>query len=508
MQLFIHFRPLKLKNMNLKSYSRRVAHEVNVGGVKIGSSHPIQIQSMTNTPTADTASSVEQVKRITDAGAPIVRLTAQGRKEGENLENIVARLREDGYPTAIVADIHFVPEVASIAARYVDKVRINPGNYRTSNGELDALIAQCRERGVALRIGVNHGSLAKRIFDEWGDTPQGMVVSAMEFLRVCRREEFDQVVVSMKSSNTRVMVHAYRLLVEAMREEGMTYPIHLGVTEAGNGIEGRIKSAVGIGALLADGIGDTIRVSLTEAPENEVPVAKMLVDYYAERGGEFEVNHPEKYHPTEYVRRSDMTTPLTHAEFAEDMRIVEATSQNPTAELRAAILNMDDAEPVAVKCRYEDADAETVAVKAAADLGVLFLDGLADGIWVDAPALSEDEVHEIELMILQAARVRFSHTEYIACPSCGRTLYDIEKTLADIKARTSHLKNLKIGIMGCIVNGPGEMADADYGYVGAAAGRITLYKGREIVERNIPQEEAIDRLIELIKANGDWQEPA
>ena len=508
MQLFIHFRPLKLKNMNLKSYSRRVAHEVNVGGVKIGSSHPIQIQSMTNTPTADTASSVEQVKRIADAGAPIVRLTAQGRKEGENLENIVARLREDGYPTAIVADIHFVPEVASIAARYVDKVRINPGNYRTSNGELEALIAQCRERGVALRIGVNHGSLAKRIFDEWGDTPQGMVVSAMEFLRVCRREEFDQVVVSMKSSNTRVMVHAYRLLVEAMREEGMTYPIHLGVTEAGNGIEGRIKSAVGIGALLADGIGDTIRVSLTEAPENEVPVAKMLVDYYAERGGEFEVNHSEKYHPTEYVRRSDITTPLTHAEFAEDMRIVEATSQNPTAELRAAILNMDDAEPVAVKCRYEDADAETVAVKAAADLGVLFLDGLADGIWVDAPALSEDEVHEIELMILQAARVRFSHTEYIACPSCGRTLYDIEKTLADIKARTSHLKNLKIGIMGCIVNGPGEMADADYGYVGAAAGRITLYKGREIVERNIPQEEAIDRLIELIKANGDWQEPA
>ena len=494
--------------MNLKTYSRRVAHEVNVGGVKIGSSHPIQVQSMTNTPTADTASSVEQVKRIADAGAPIVRLTAQGRKEGENLENIVARLREEGYPTAIVADIHFVPEVASIAARYVDKVRINPGNYRTSNGELEALIAQCRERGVALRIGVNHGSLAKRIFDEWGDTPEGMVVSAMEFLRVCRREEFDQVVVSMKSSNTRVMVHAYRLLVEAMRKEGMTYPIHLGVTEAGNGIEGRIKSAVGIGALLADGIGDTIRVSLTEAPENEVPVAKMLVDYYTERSGEFEVNNPEKYHPTEYVRRSAVTTPLTHSEFAADMRIVEATSKNPTAELRAAILNMEDAEPVAVKCRYEDADAETVAVKAAADLGVLFLDGLADGIWVDAPALSEDEVHEIELMILQAARVRFSHTEYIACPSCGRTLYDIEKTLADIKSRTSHLKNLKLGIMGCIVNGPGEMADADYGYVGAAAGRITLYKGREIVERNIPQEEAIDRLIELIKANGDWQEPA
>ena len=494
--------------MNLSEYSRRVAHEVCVGNVKIGSNYPIAVQSMTNTPTADTASSVAQTKRIADAGAGIVRLTAQGRKEGENLENIVAGLRKDGYSTAIVADIHFVPEVASIAARYVDKVRINPGNYRTSNGELEALIAQCRERGVALRIGVNHGSLAKRIFDEWGDTPEGMVVSAMEFLRVCRKEDFDQVVVSMKSSNTRVMVQAYRLLVEAMEKEGMTYPVHLGVTEAGNGIEGRIKSAVGIGALLADGIGDTIRVSLTEAPENEVPVAQMLVDYYKSREGYFPVNHPENYHPTEYVRRSNITIPITHSEISEEFRVIESTSQNPTAELRAAILNMNNTEPVVVKRRYEDADAEVVAVKAAADLGVLFLDGLADGIWVEAPHVSAEQIREIELMILQAARVRFSHTEYIACPSCGRTLYDIEKTLADIKSRTSHLKNLKIGIMGCIVNGPGEMADADYGYVGAAAGRITLYKGREIVEKNIPQEEAIDHLIELIKANGDWQDPA
>ena len=493
--------------MNLSKYSRREAHEVNIGGVKIGSLHPIQVQSMTNTPTADTPLSVAQVKRIADEGAGIVRLTAQGRKEGENLENIVRELREDGYPTAIVADIHFVPEVASIAARYVDKVRINPGNYRTSNGELEALIEQCRERGVALRIGVNHGSLAKRIFDEWGDTPQGMVVSAMEFLRVCRRENFDQVVVSMKSSNTRVMVQAYRLLVEAMAEEGMTYPIHLGVTEAGNGIEGRVKSAVGIGALLSDGIGDTIRVSLTEAPENEVPVAQKLVEYFAEREGEFEVKHPELYHPTEYVRRSDVTIPLVHGELTDDYTVVEAVSGNPSAELRATILNMNTTAPVAVKRRYDDADAESVAIKAAADLGVLFLDGLADAIWVDAPNISAKDVRDIELMILQAARVRFSHTEYIACPSCGRTLYDIEKTLADIKSRTSHLKNLKIGIMGCIVNGPGEMADADYGYVGAAAGRITLYKGRTVVEKNIPQEQAIERLIELIKAGGDWQEP-
>ena len=493
--------------MDLTKYTRRRAHEVRIGNVRIGSEHPIAVQSMTNTPTANTELSVAQVERIADAGAGIVRLTAQGRKEGENLENIVAQLRKDGYQTATVADIHFVPEVASIAARYVDKVRINPGNYRTSNGELEALIAQCRERGVALRIGVNHGSLAKRIFDEWGDTPEGMVVSAMEFLRVCRKESFDQVVVSMKSSNTRVMVHAYRLLVEAMEREGMTYPVHLGVTEAGNGIEGRIKSAVGIGALLADGIGDTIRVSLTEAPENEVPVAQMLVDYYKQREGVFTVNHPERYHATEYVRRSDVMTPVVHDEITEQFRIVESVSSNPTAELRAAILNMDDREPVVVKRRYDDADAESVALKAAADLGVLFLDGLADGIWVDAPQLDQAQVRDIELMILQAARVRFSHTEYIACPSCGRTLYDIEKTLADIKSRTSHLKNLKIGIMGCIVNGPGEMADADYGYVGAAAGRITLYKGREIVERNIPQEDAIDHLIALIKANGDWQDP-
>ena len=493
--------------MDLTKYTRRRAHEVRIGNVRIGSEHPIAVQSMTNTPTANTELSVAQVERIADAGAGIVRLTAQGRKEGENLENIVAQLRLDGYQTATVADIHFVPEVASIAARFVDKVRINPGNYRTSNGELEALIAQCRERGVALRIGVNHGSLAKRIFDEWGDTPEGMVISAMEFLRVCRKESFDQVVVSMKSSNTRVMVHAYRLLVEAMEREGMTYPVHLGVTEAGNGIEGRIKSAVGIGALLADGIGDTIRVSLTEAPENEVPVAQMLVDYYKQREGVFMVNHPERYHATEYVRRSDVMTPVVHDEITEQFRIVESVSSNPTAELRAAILNMDDREPVVVKRRYDDADAESVALKAAADMGVLFLDGLADGIWVDAPQLDQAQVRDIELMILQAARVRFSHTEYIACPSCGRTLYDIEKTLADIKSRTSHLKNLKIGIMGCIVNGPGEMADADYGYVGAAAGRITLYKGREIVERNIPQEDAIDHLIALIKANGDWQDP-
>ena len=491
--------------MNLSQYLRRKSHVVRIGEVVIGGDHPIAVQSMTNTDTNNTEASVAQIERIDRVGGKIVRLTAQGRKEGENLKNIVAQLRADGFDTAIVADIHFLPEVAAVAATYVDKVRINPGNYRLDRGELEALIAQCKERGVALRIGVNHGSLAKRVFDEWGDTPEGMVVSAMEFLRICRREEFDQVVVSMKSSNTRVMVAAYRLLVQAMQQEGMSYPIHLGVTEAGNGLEGRIKSAVGIGALLADGIGDTIRVSLTEAPENEIPTAKLLVDHFARREGSFEVLHPERYSPYAYRRRSAIQVPVVHSESLDGFRLIEAHSANPTAELRAAILNLEQAdEPVVVKRRYECQSLEEVAVRAAADLGPLLLDGLADGIWVDAPRCSEEEVREVELMILQAARVRFSYTEYIACPSCGRTLYDIEGTLAQIRRRTSHLKNLRIGVMGCIVNGPGEMADADYGYVGAAPGRITLYKGREVIEKNIPQEEALDRLIALIKANGDW----
>ena len=493
--------------MNLEQFMRRPTCRVRIGGVLIGDGNPIAVQSMTNTDTNDTEASVAQIERIWQAGGPIVRLTAQGRREGENLAEIVRRLRADGCPAAVVADIHFVPEVAAIAARYVDKVRINPGNYRNDHGEFRALIAQCRERGVALRIGVNHGSLARKVFDRWGDTPEGMVVSAMEYLRICRAEHFDQVVVSMKSSNTRVMVAAYRLLVEAMDAEGMHYPIHLGVTEAGNGLEGRIKSAVGIGALLADGIGDTIRVSLTEPPENEIPVAKLLVEHFASRPGHFTVRHPERYSPTLFRKRSK-AAPVVHDEPHEGYRILEAHSGNPTAELRAAILDLKPADvPVLVKRRYEEPDLTTLAVKAAADLGPLLLDGLADGIWIDAPGHDGAQLHEIELMILQAARVRFSRTEYIACPSCGRTLYDIEQTLSRIKARTSHLKNLRIGVMGCIVNGPGEMADADYGYVGAAPGRITLYRGREVVERNIPQEEALDRLVDLIRRDGRWVEP-
>ena len=482
--------------MNLSKFMRRTASEVRIGRTTIGGGHPVACQSMTNTDTNDTAASVAQIERIDRAGGKIVRLTAQGRREGENLENIVRQLRADGFRTAVVADIHFVPEVAAIAARYVDKVRVNPGNYRLDRGDLQALIAQCRERGVALRVGVNHGSLAKRVFDEWGDTPQGMVVSAMEFLRVCRECDFDQVVVSMKSSNTRVMVAAYRLLVEAMDTEDMHYPIHLGVTEAGNGIEGRVKSAVGIGALMADGIGDTIRVSLTEAPENEIPVAQLLVEHFADRPGEFEVLHPERYTPTEYRRRSKVTVPVVHTEPLEGFRVLEALSGNPTAELRAAILNLDiPDEPVVVKRRYEERSLETLAVKGAADLGPLLLDGLADGIWIDAPGFAESEIRDIELMILQAARVRFSHTEYIACPSCGRTLYDIEKALADIKARTSHLKNLRIGVMGCIVNGPGEAREADLGVAsGNGKGQIFI-KGKVI--KTVPEDQIVDTLLTI-----------
>ena len=487
-------------------YCRRNAHKVRIATQEIGGENPIAVQSMTNTPTADVERSVEQTKSIADAGAEIVRLTAQGRREGEALAPIVARLREDGYSTAIVADIHFTPEIAMIAAEAVDKVRINPGNFRTSGGELERLIEICRRRGVALRIGVNHGSLAKRIFDEYGDTPEGMVASAMEFLHMCRKAEFHDVVVSMKSSNTRVMVHAYRLLVEAMEREGMTYPLHLGVTEAGDGIEGRIKSAVGIGALLADGIGDTLRVSLTEEPANEVPVGKILADYFIGRTAEFEVESLEDYSPTEFRPRTS-AKPITHSEITSNYDIIDATSDNPTHEWRAAILNRKDNRPVVLRRRYDESNPELVAIYAAADMGSLLLDGLSEGVWIDAPALDEATVHDFELILLQAARLRFTRTEYIACPSCGRTLYDIQTTLAEIKARTSHLKDLKIGVMGCIVNGPGEMADADYGYVGSSPEHITLYRGKEIVERNIHQREALDHLIEIIKRDGRWHDP-
>ena len=514
---------------SLTRYRRRYTTPVKIGPIEIGAHSPIAVQSMTSTDTLDTEACVGQILRIREKGGHIVRLTAQGRSQAENLKEIYRSLHRITDDTALVADIHFLPSAALIAADAVDKVRINPGNYNDTEGQLDALIDKCKALGRSLRIGVNHGSLSARMTALYGDTPEGMVASAMEFLQKCREKDFDQVVVSMKSSNTRVMVHAYRLLVKAMDEAGMHYPIHLGVTEAGNGMDGRIKSAVGIGALLADGIGDTIRVSLTEAPENEIPVALMLTEHFASRAGHDEVSDIKDeslFSAFEYRPRKSIPTagigggaaPAIYSELNERQRaqlgtsiaVIGATGENPVAEWRSAILNMSahgDMRPVIIHRLYTETDPERLAVKAAADFGVMFLDGLADGMYIECTGVKQSAVDEISLSILQAARVRMSHTEYIACPGCGRTLYDLESTLEQIKRATSHLPGLKIGVMGCIVNGPGEMADADYGYVGAGPDRITLYRGTQVIRKAVPQSEAIDQLVSLLKEDGRWVEP-
>ena len=540
---------------SLTQYKRRPAIEVMAGSVGIGGNNPVRLQSMTDTDTNDTAASVALIERIADAGGEIVRLTAQGRREAANLENIERQLHVDGYTTPLVADIHFLPSAALIAAEYVEKVRINPGNFNDKGDDFLHLLEVCRRRGVSLRIGVNHGSLSPAIVEKYGDTPRGMVVSAMEYLKVCRDNAFSQVVVSMKSSNVRVMVHAYRMLAAEMRKQKMAYPLHLGVTEAGNGEEGRIKSAVGIGALMADGLGDTIRVSLTEAPEHEIPVARILADYFDDRENHApipEINEkfysPYRYkkrvsrridgvgggHPPviwnelpEEVRRNVFEATVDTVDNIPEERIVLLTTSNlnGVAEQRAFFLKMEEAgksNPVIIKRSYSEDSLEVLQVKAAADTGILFLDGFGDGLFIDnalsnendpiwglipeSQKISQDEIDSLSLGILQAARVRVSRAEYIACPGCGRTLFDIETALDEIKARTGHLKGIKIGVMGCIVNGPGEMADADYGYVGAGAGKITLYKGQKVVRRNVPQEEAVEALIGLIKDNGEWTE--
>ncbi|MBP3383738.1 MAG: (E)-4-hydroxy-3-methylbut-2-enyl-diphosphate synthase [Tidjanibacter sp.] len=499
---------------SITSYARRATREVSVGAHRMGAQNPVVVQTMTNTLTTDTDASVAQIGRIAAAGGRIVRLTTPNEKDALNLGPIGERVHKEWPDVALVADVHFLPAVAAVAATTADKVRINPGNYNDRGGRFEELIELCRERGVALRIGVNHGSLAKKIFDLYGDTPEGMAASAMEFLRRCRELDFHNVVVSLKSSNVRVMVYAYRLLVRAMNEEGMDYPVHLGVTEAGNHIEGRVKSAVGIGALLADGIGDTIRVSLTEAPENEIPAAQSLVVHYEGRSGvEFPTVDESRFSPYEYQPRPWGKTPTLWSELSEENRseynVVEATSDMPVQEWRSRLLGSEVTpnKPIILRRRYTTANFEQFAIEAAADFGVMFIDSLADGVDIINPNFSQEQIDEVALLILQAARVRISRTEYIACPSCGRTLYDIESTLAAIKARTSHLVGLKIGVMGCIVNGPGEMADADYGYVGGLPGRISLYRGKNLVERNVPQEEAIEHLIEIIKADGRWTEP-
>lgn len=547
-------------------YKRRMTSATRVGNVMIGSGYPIRLQSMTSTSTMDTDGSVAQSKRIIDAGGEIVRLTAQGVREAENLANIHAGLRAAGYTAPLVADIHFNPAAASAAAAVVEKVRINPGNFvdpaRTFRHleytdeeyaeelarieqRLRPLVDICREHSTALRIGVNHGSLSDRIMSRYGDTPAGVVESAMEFLRILRKLDFNDVVISIKASNTVVMVNTVRLLVDAMEREDMHYPLHLGVTEAGNGEDGRIRSAVGIGTLLAEGIGDTIRVSLSEEPECEIPVAAMLTSRLTvwEDATEIPGGYYPGYNPVEPSRRRSvaagnvgggnvpvalgvddiaddavvrMSVDRAIDELVADARaasgkvIVLTTGHtNPAAALKSAMHGLTAAgieNPLIPEIDYASAPADAVMVYAAADMGSLLLQGFCDGISIKSQSLDKEALAALSLGILQAARLRFSRTEFISCPGCGRTMFDLQSTVNTIKKELSHLRHLKIGVMGCIVNGPGEMADADYGYVGAGAGRVSLYRQKECVERNIPQSEALPRLIALIKADNRWTE--
>lgn len=631
---------------SLTSYSRFVTRAVKVGKIGIGGNNPIRVQSMTTTDTMDTKATVEQAIRMIDAGCELVRITAPSSKEAENLANIKAELRKRGYDTPLVADIHFTPNAAEIAATIVEKVRINPGNYadkkkfeeiaytdESYRTELERikkrfipLIKICKAHGTAMRIGTNHGSLSDRIMSRYGDSPLGMVESALEFLRICKEQDYHDIVLSMKSSNTQVVVQAYRLLVNKMAEEGMNYPLHLGVTEAGDGEDGRIKSAVGIGTLLEDGLGDTIRVSLTEEPELEIPVAQELVKKYVNRENHDSIKEikTNPIMPFEYQRRVttsvlniggknvpvvtadfclkekitpasffalgyhysvpldkwnitdaacdyvflgdtiiDFKTPgtlgiiyhyktwlknktnsfpflsskeyLDNNELSEQLNIVYVTLPELSEELinqlkkdKTAVLMIDTynnhgmaeqrrlflelmnnncTTPVIIGRAYGNLSETKLQLHAATDIGALLIDGLGDGIFIAAENCGSDNIiNNTAFGILQATRTRISKTEYISCPSCGRTLFDLQETTAKIRAVTAHLKGLKIGIMGCIVNGPGEMADADYGYVGTGTGKITLYKEKNVVQRNIPEKEAVESLINLIKEHGDWVE--
>ena len=636
---------------SLTDYSRFLTREVQIGDVPMGGLNPIRIQSMTTTDTMDTMGTVEQTIRMVNSGCEYVRITAPSMKEAENLANIKKELRYRGYHVPLVADIHFTPNAAEAAARIVEKVRVNPGNYadkkRFENIEYTQLAYQaeleriykkftplvriCKEYGTAMRIGTNHGSLSDRIMSHYGDTPRGMVESAMEFIRMCEDQNYYNLVISMKASNTQVMVQAYRLLVETMVKEGMNYPLHLGVTEAGDGEDGRIKSAVGIGTLLEDGLGDTIRVSLTEDPEFEAPVAKALALRYEKRAAQQQVLNPPvavlnigtlPYNPYAYARRhsvpvqhigghhhpvvmldvsaknlkdpyiltevgynyspgldkynmTDQACDLVYlgdelpsfsfpgnlkqvynyqtwlglkdkqnchplisyadylmAEYTDNQLtlvcvdagngsvdfsslkpevviVLETNALHGMAEQRAFFISMMKAGvqvPVIVKRSYRDLSADDLMVYAATDMGALFTDGMGDGVWIDAPGMALPLLNSTSFGILQATRTRISKTEYISCPSCGRTLFDLQETTQLIRSRTDHLKGIKIGIMGCIVNGPGEMADADYGYVGTGPDKITLYRGREVVKKNVSSARALDDLIELIREDGNWIE--
>ncbi len=602
---------------DLFNYTRRETWEVNVGGVPMGGDNPIRVQSMATVSTNDTEGCVAQARRIIEAGGEYVRFTTQGTREAENLRHINAGLRSQGIDTPLVADVHFNPHVAEVAARYAEKVRINPGNYvdpartfrkleytdeeyaaelKKIEDTLLPLLQICREHHTALRIGVNHGSLSDRIMSRYGDTPEGIVESCMEFLRICHREAFDNVVISIKASNTVVMVRSVRLLVHQMDQEDMHYPLHLGVTEAGEGEDGRIKSAVGIGALLADGIGDTVRVSLSEEPECEIPVARHLVDYITARARhtliptsaakDFDYLRPTRRqtHAVGNIGGSNVPVVVISADgnvsdgeqkpdyiysgqtvpssdgkqrYIVDYNVYDgrentypifphtampliasvkadvkflvlnygANLEEYTACLKAhpevvavcvsrhvnrlgeqrafvhELMKAGVANPVVFAQAYAHSKEEKsdFQIESAADMGALMIDGLTDGLWLlNDGDLPTTDILSTSLGILQAARLRTSKTEYISCPGCGRTLYDLQATIARIKAATKHLKGLKIGIMGCIVNGPGEMADADYGYVGAGRGKISLYRGKECVEKNIPEAEAVEHLLQLI----------
>jgi (E)-4-hydroxy-3-methylbut-2-enyl-diphosphate synthase len=630
---------------SLTSYSRFKTREVMIGGVGFGGNNPIRVQSMTTTDTMDTIATVEESIRMIKAGCELVRITAPSKRDAENLKNIKEELLKRGYNTPIVADIHFTPNAAEIAAKIVEKVRVNPGNYadkkkfeeieytdKTYQDELNRirekftpLVKICKEHGTAMRIGTNHGSLSDRILSRYGDTPKGMVESAMEFLRICRDENYHEIILSMKASNTRVMVQAYRLLVAEMIKERMNYPLHLGVTEAGEAEDGRIKSAVGIGALLEDGIGDTIRVSLTEAPEHEMPVAFNLLKNFTNRNNSQKIKDIAKnpLNPFDYSRRKtnkvkniggnnvpivisnlkrkneikpssffslgyqysvpldkwnindqatdyiflddkkiDFEIPgtlriiynfkfwkknqegypllssdeyLNNNKLSEEINFIEIYFKNlcedlftkitkdPTAVLIVKtdnvnglaeqrrifieLINRNIKTPVIISRDYNQLDAKYLQLNSSSDIGGLLIDGLGDGITVNNNKEGESlHINSTAFGILQASRTRISKTEYISCPSCGRTLFDLQETTAKIRKVTDHLKGVKIGIMGCIVNGPGEMADADYGYVGTRPGKITLYKEKTVVKKNIDEELAVDALIDLIKEHGDWVE--
>ncbi|MCD7973651.1 MAG: 4-hydroxy-3-methylbut-2-en-1-yl diphosphate synthase [Candidatus Azobacteroides sp.] len=613
--------------MDYFNYKRRLSSPVKIGDTWMGGKYPVRLQSMANTSTMDTESSIEQCIRIIEAGGEYIRFTAQGVREAENLAYIRSGIRSRGYNTPLVADIHFNPKAAEAAAYTVEKVRINPGNFVDSiktfqyfeyteeeyQQELKKIrdrfipfLNICKKNNTAIRIGVNHGSLSDRIMSRYGDTPMGMVESCLEFLRICNEEKFENVVISIKASNTVVMVETVRLLVYRMKEEQMAYPLHLGVTEAGDGEDGRIKSAVGIGTLLMDGIGDTIRVSLSEDPELEVPVAAKIVNYISEKenhplilgnaskefdifqrkrrktyavkniGGEnvpvvisddsssdfnregllpdyiyigknsyqhqigsiplvidyeyWQKDIPFNSYPVFTISQlSELKKTnselcflkISYPELTDNVLaflkerknvvfILQTNHCNGVGEQRAffhALLNMDCEIPVIIGRSYYEDKQEDLQIKAAIDTGALFLDGFGDGLMITNKGnVSAEEIVNYSFGILQATRCRISKTEFISCPGCGRTLFNLQKTIARVKEKTSHLKGLKIGIMGCIVNGPGEMADADYGYVGAGKNKITLYKGKNCVSVNIPEEEAVEKLIDLIKQSGDWTE--